>query len=273
VSADFSFTLNNAQPRPRGARCTAAEASESCSDDRVGPPPAAPPRGERARAWSEIRLGHQVATRTYELLGGRPGAAVGSRLHCSSCHLDAGGDPDAAWWVDMAVHYPTPEKLQARINACFTRSLNGRDLCEPGKDCNANPHMRGLLAYMGWLSRSFHARQPGKTAARGFPDEQDPEAHKPGDASRGRALFAQRCAYCHNREGQGRYEHGVYFRPALWGPQSFNARAGLGRTATLAAFIRANMPYTSGKSLSWEQARDLAAFIAAQCRPGGPSCP
>jgi cytochrome c len=56
-------------------------------------------------------------------------------------------------------------------------------------------------------------------------------------------------------------------RPALWGPSSFNGAAGMAKAPTLAAFVRANMPFSSGGSLSWADARDLAAYITSQCRP------
>ncbi|MCB1056812.1 MAG: hypothetical protein KDD11_15025, partial [Acidobacteria bacterium] len=36
----------------------------------------------------------------------------------------------------------------------------------------------------------------------------------------------------------------------------------------LGAFVRWNMPYTSGGLLTHREANDLAAFVGSQCRPG-----
>lgn len=257
VSADFSFTLNNAQPRPRGARCVDVEASESCSDDQLRPP--------GASASADVRRGYRIATSTYETVGA---PYVDNQLHCQSCHLNAGGNPAAAWWVDMRKAYPTPEQLQARINSCFDHSMNGQALCTPGSECEQNPTMRSLIAYMDWLTAQYRERHPFKRPARGYPDQQNPRFQAAGDATRGAEIYQQKCAYCHNADGQGRYQHG-YFRPALWGAASYNAQAGMARNATLAAFLHSNMPYTSGGLLTVQEAVDLAAFINAQPRPAG----
>lgn len=42
----------------------------------------------------------------------------------------------------------------------------------------------------------------------------------------------------------------------------------MGRIEDLGAFVRWNMPYTSGGMLTTREANDLATFIDAQCRPG-----
>jgi cytochrome c len=265
VSADFSFTLNNAQPRPRGAWCENVEASESCSDS-ILPPPRAPQTTWDVENWSEILAGYAYATQTYELTNPR---YVESRLHCSSCHLDAGGNRSAAWWVGMwqAYDYPATTGLQDRINGCFERSMNGAPVCDTtggAADCAKSPIMRSLITYMKWLDEQFAARYPRRTPCRGYP----PYNPEPGDVGRGRAVFVQKCSFCHNAQGQGRYESDTYFRPALWGPDSFNACAGMASTDYLSTFVRWNMPLTSGGLLTNHEADDVAAYIAAQCRPG-----
>lgn len=264
VSGDFSFTLNNAKPQPKGARCVDVEASGSCSDAILGPLPVAPRDAWERKHWKKIQLGYQVTTRTYELAGPK---YVGNRLHCESCHLNAGGNPDAAWWVDMDRYYPTPTSLQHRINGCFERSMNGYPLCstEQGPEaCNANPIMIGLTTYMAWLTREYRAKHPDGKPARGYPTF----TARNGDSASGRRIYTQKCAFCHNNDGQGRYASHTYFRPALWGPDSFNACAGMSRPETAAAFLHANMPYTSGGMLTRSEADDLAAYIDDQCRPG-----
>lgn len=260
VSSDFSFTLNDAHPRvgrPAGPPT---------------PPVFHPGSDEDAARQALIQRGFMLATNTYEL---RPDVS-GAKLHCSSCHLDAGRNPQASWWVDMARYYPThepssgsapspaPQSLQVRINHCFANSLNGKNLCVPGTGpgtCSEDPDMKALVAYMGWVTRQYVAFQ---RPARGFPALPT----LTGDAHRGHAVFTQKCAFCHGADGQGRYQDGVYYRPALWGPRSFNASAGMGTTSVLAAFIQANMPFGSGGELTAQEAWDLATFIEGQCRPG-----
>lgn len=265
VSADFSFTLNNAHPRPRGALCNEVEASVSCSDS-ILPPPREPRGAWEREHWGEILAGFRYATETYELVGPR---YVRARLHCESCHLNGGGNRDAAWWVNMwqVYDYPATTQLQARINGCFERSMNGRAVCSTAdgpEDCQKSPIMRSLIVYIKWLTDSYYRYRPGGTPARGYP----PIETTTGDAERGHRTFVQKCAFCHGADGQGRYESDTYFRPALWGADSFNACAGLAGADLLASFARWNMPYTSGGLLTDREANDLAAFVGAQCRPG-----
>ena len=258
VSADFTFTLNDAQPQPPPGTSR--------------PPAAASLVDLDPATQALVQRGYQLATQTHEL---RPDVAP-ARLHCASCHLDAGRNPAASWWVGMDDYFPVAPgvptlapgvrltTLQERINNCFTQSMNGRPLCVPGAgagSCATNSDMQALIAYMQWVGRHYRAGGP---PARGFP----PLPPATGDAARGQSLYTQKCAFCHGDEGQGRDAGGVYFRPAIWGPHSFNASAGLMGVELLARFIHANMPLGSAGVLTGQEAWDLAAFIAAQCRPG-----
>jgi cytochrome c len=90
-----------------------------------------------------------------------------------------------------------------------------------------------------------------------------------GDASPGEATFGQKCAFCHGADGQGRYESDTYYRPALWGPHSFNGQAGMATSPKLPSFVRANMPFHSGGELTDQEAWNLAAFILSKPRPPG----
>jgi thiosulfate dehydrogenase len=64
-----------------------------------------------------------------------------------------------------------------------------------------------------------------------------------------------------------------YDVPPLWGPDSFNAAAGMSDIRMAAAFVHANMPapvdYRS-TLLTTQQAWDVAAFITSQPRPAAP---
>jgi cytochrome c len=133
------------------------------------------------------------------------------------------------------------------------RSMNGKPLPTDG------PEMAAFRAYFHWLDT-----QAAPPAFTGMPKVET----VPGDPKRGKALFAQRCAACHGTEGQGRYLSKTYYRPALWGPDSFNNLAGLGaKPEKMAGFLKHNMPLGSGGSLTLQEAWDLTAFIGTQPRP------
>jgi cytochrome c len=196
-----------------------------------------------------------------------------AKLHCASCHLAAGGNSDAAWWVDLKYKYQTKPSLQGRINQCFTNSLNGKSLCTPAGnglrgDCDTNPHMEGFLIYIQWLDEQ--ATPPTNlcnTTKHGFP----PISGSTGDPIAGHQVFIQKCAVCHQLDGQGRYESNTYYRPALWGPHSFNQAAGMfSTTKDLAAFVRWNMPLMAGGELTDQEAWNLEAFIHTKPRPKSP---
>jgi cytochrome c len=255
VSADFSFTLNNAQP-----------AQTSC---KVIPPPSQPRTAWDKQHWPEIKLGYTLATQTYERL---PKFVPTAKLHCASCHLSAGGNSDAAWWVDLKSEYPTKPDLQSRINHFFTNSLNGIALCTPASktakgNCDSDPYMEGFLIYMQWLDEQSKSMHLCNTVAHGYP----PISTSVGDPTAGHQVFIQKCAVCHQLDGQGRYEGNTYFRPALWGPHSFNQAAGMfSDPAFLAAFARWNMPLMAGGELTDQEAWNVEAYLHSKPRPKSP---
>ena len=64
-----------------------------------------------------------------------------------------------------------------------------------------------------------------------------------------------------------------YLHPPLWGPDSFNAAAGMHRARDRGRFIHDNMPLgatAAAPVLPPADAWDIAAFIEAQPRPPGP---
>jgi len=248
VSADFTFTLSKAQPATTDPYLVQAPAT--------------------------VAKGQAYVSQTYELLPQNTRA----KLHCTSCHLQGGGDRDAAWWVGMPSAYNTlktkegkilsyPESLQYRINGCFSRSMNGNPLCVPGEDCANNAPMQAIVAYMDALNSQSQQQLAG--SARGFPVL----LKQTGDVNHGAQTYLQKCAFCHGKEGQGHYASDTYYRPALWGDWSFNACAGMARVETLSAFIKANMPFEFGGALTDQEAWDLSTYIDAQCRPGKANCP
>jgi len=275
VSADFTFTLNDAYPLPNQDP-TSPPPDRVPRTERVIPPPARPVSSWDLEHWNDVTTGYRIATETYETVP----AHVGSKLHCSSCHLGAGRDPEAAWWVGMFAEYKTPEALYNRLNQCFERSENGSAICAVSGStaagssvpCDQDPTMRALTTYLRWLDEQWkdwkeRNHYSGPTP-NGFPALASTPSGK-ASAATGKLVFQQKCAFCHGAEGQGRYLSHTYYRPALWGPDSYNADSGMGSNLQyLAAFIHANMPYGNGGALTVQEAWDVACFVDAQTRPG-----
>ncbi|MBB6048610.1 c-type cytochrome [Armatimonas rosea] len=241
VSADFLFSIRRAQPEVK--------------EMPLIPPPTKAVTEWDKKNWRAVQRGHALAERSYELMP----RYVGNKLHCGSCHLDVGRNPSSSWWVGMFADgkYETPQKFYDRINQCMQRSMNGRPLPTDG------PEMAAFNAYFHWLDEQAQALGiPPQPTGMLKVEKRD------GDPVRGKELFAQRCAACHSTDGSGRYESGSYYRPALWGPRSFNNLAGLGaKPEKMAGFLKHNMPFGSGGALTLQESWDLTAFLIAQPRP------
>lgn len=243
VSGDFTFTLNEAHPKPKNLDLVPAPLQPESQWDRDH--------------WTQIQRGLKLANNTYELLPKN----VGAKLHCTSCHLDNGGNPQASWWVgmDKDYDYPATDELPKRIDRCFTHSMNGKPLSESELP---NSEMNALITYMQWLDKKARAADLD-TSRREFP----PLPEMTGDSQHGEVLYQQKCAFCHSTDGEGRYLSDTYFRPALWGSHSWPKIAGLGKDKTLAEFLKANMPLGSGGMLTNQEAWDLAAYLNSKARP------
>ncbi len=188
---------------------------------------------------------------------------VGNRLSCGDCHLGEGRAANEAPLWAAAVLFPRLydghiTTLAGRIQAAFVDSENGRP------PPLGSPVMTDLLAYARWMSRG--APVGAHMAGRGYPALPRP-ARAPNRA-RGARLYGQRCAVCHGSSGQGVRVAGRQVFPPVWGPASFGARSQLARTAMLAAFLEAAMPYGEPETLAPKDAYDLAAFLLHEPRPG-----
>jgi thiosulfate dehydrogenase len=190
---------------------------------------------------------------------------AGNGLKCRNCHLEGGTTPNAMPYGGLPGLFPLYRprsgkviSLQERINGCFQRSLNGKPLPFESQE------MTALIAYMTWLSKGIPAG--AEMEGRGT-RKMAPPARKP-DPERGWELFLEKCAHCHGEDGQGvPGEKGQYVFPPLWGDHSFNIAAGMARLNTAAAFVKHNMPYQQGGTLSDQDAYDIASFFTTQPRP------
>ena len=223
----------------------------------LGPPEESIPEGPLGEA---IRLGQKVLTQTSVYAS----QYAGNALNCTSCHLGRGRTPYASPLVGIWGVFPEYRSRNARVNIiedrindCFERSINGRKLPLDSAE------MRGLLAFMQWLSKGVPTGQDGP--GRGFQRITSPQ---PPDPERGKQIYSVKCAACHGQDGLGIYgAQGETLFPPVWGPRSFNIGAGMARVNTAAAFVKVNMPLGQGGTLTDQEAFDVAAYFTQQPRP------
>lgn len=185
---------------------------------------------------------------------------VGNELSCQSCHAD-GGLSKSSSLVGVTADYPQyrPREgivftLEDRINGCMIRSMNGEMIP------NDSEEMRALIAYFTHLSEGVEigAERPWVTVNM---MEEVPEP----DINRGEELYEKKnCLSCHGEDGSGT---GPNSGPALWGENSFNDGAGMGRLTKMAGYIQNNMPIGQEYELTDQEAADLAAYLLSQDRP------
>lgn len=225
------------------------------------PAEAAIPAGEFGDV---IRRGREIFVNTPR----EAPAYVGNSLRCVSCHLDAGRLADSSPLWAAFVSYPayrsktkSVTSFQQRLQGCFEFSMNGKP---PPLGA---PELVALESYAYWLASGapIDPKMPG----RGYPALAKP-AQK-ADFDRGKAVFAEQCALCHGADGAGqRTPEGYAVFPALWGTDSFNWGAGMGRISNAAAFVRANMPLGLPGTLTEQQAWDVALYMNSHERPQDP---
>lgn len=213
-----------------------------------------------------IRRGHDLFMNTQQLRGKN----VFNNMNCVSCHVGEGRVPFAGPVWPAAVVLPDfrpkndhVNSLEERIAGCFTYSMNGMPP-EYGSD-----NMLALAAYHQWLAKGVPIYQDGKTLyGRGYPRLPDPEQSP--DVVRGKAVYEESCVMCHGVDGAGVSARGEVVFPPLWGDDSYNWGAGISRLFTLASFTKHNMPLGSPRTLTDQQAWDVAQYINSQERPQDP---
>ncbi|HYW04047.1 MAG TPA: c-type cytochrome [Gammaproteobacteria bacterium] len=245
---------------PRGGKTSWKPKPQSPDSFTPPPEPTMPTAGKYGRM---VQLGEKIFMDTPRYAG----KYVGNSLSCRNCHTGRGRTATSSpMWAAVPMYPKYRGKndrvntLQMRIQGCFRYSENGKAPPPDGRVLVA------LSSYMHWLATGMPIGI--KPKASGYPKVTEPAAGF--DRDRGRKVYASHCAVCHGDHGQGRVVNGARVFPALWGPQSFNWGAGMHRVNTAAAFIKHNMPFSDGGSLSDQQAWDVAAWIASQPRPQDP---
>ena len=211
----------------------------------------------------EVKLGQSIFNDT----GRVASAFVGNTLRCASCHLDAGRRANSAPLWGAYVTYPAYRSKNGHVNTlaerfqgCFRYSMNGK--APPLGD----KVLVALESYAFFLAKGAPVGTSLK--GRGYPTPAKPAL--PMDFARGALVFQQKCALCHGADGQGQSSHGAVVFPPLWGPHSFNWGAGMGSIKNAAGFIKANMPFSQGNTLTDQQAWDVASFMDSHERPQDP---
>ena len=206
---------------------------------------------------ANIVFGYDIVTQTNKYAG----RYTGNDLACTSCHLKAGTQPDGLP-LNIAGMYPkwrtkngVRNGIGRRIRECFLYSLNG---ILPPEEA---PEVLAVAAYIHYLSEGQVVGQPPK----GWSVPTLPETGTDPNPAQGQVIYERECATCHGKSGDG-----VGPFPPLWGLDSYNAGAGLHQIPKLAGFIWANMPLAKERSLSHQEAFDVAAFISIQHRPFDP---
>ncbi len=224
------------------------------------PPESAMPGGKLGQA---IRLGKNVFDDTQ----GFAAKYVGDGLNCENCHLQSGRKAYSAPMWAAYVAFPSYQAkagkvitFAKRIQGCFRFSMNGKIPPATGKI------MTALISYSAWLAKG--APVYGQLAGRGYKMLPLPPL-KPS-AARGKAVFTVNCMACHGATGQGLMVNHKYQFPPLWGPESYNAGAGMAKVKLAAAFIKTNMPFNKPGSLTNQQAWDVAAYVDSHNRPPDP---
>lgn len=186
---------------------------------------------------------------------------VGNKLRCTNCHLNGGTTPDA-FPLNVAGVYPqwrskngVRNGIVLRIRECFLYSHNG--VLPP----DHAPEVLAVAAYINYLSEGeVIGKRPEGAGVPTIPDTGfDP------NPARGEVVYKRACELCHGADGAG-----TAAAPPLWGPDSYNSGAGMNRIDKAAGFIWANMPLGQSRSLSHQEALDVAAFVKLQLRPFDP---
>ena len=207
--------------------------------------------------YSNVVLGYKIVNDTQHFAS----RYVGNGLNCKNCHLESGTKKDALP-LNVAGMYPKwrakngkRNGIGLRIRECFIFSMDG---IMPPDDA---PEVLAIAAYVTFLSQGevLGAEPEG----RGVPTL--PETGYDPNPANGRAVYMSQCASCHGEQGQG-----VGANPPVWGMDSYNRGAGMNRIREAAGFIWANMPLGQDRSLTHQQAFDVAAYLNLQYRPSDP---
>ena len=240
---------------------------------------------ERAK---RILFGYKLLYSTYYTIGdgrkdGKPSLAKGRVMSCANCHAQGGTVPFAWPFFRTLTFYGLRENGDRGVY--FGGLAYHRDARTRARDCGLecggevripdnSYEMDALIAWMTAIRDGIYPGEGLLIPAFKTKDDVDkiPGARVPlfrdildmqADPERGKALFSNRCASCHGKDGKGRWgaEEGYRF-PPLSGDGSFSHAGGPLMVPVGAAFLHRNMPLSEPGMLSEQQALDVMAYIA-----------
>jgi thiosulfate dehydrogenase len=214
-----------------------------------------PPPMPKGAEGDLITFGKNIIENTHKYAA----SYAGANMSCEACHMSAGTKAHGGSLVGAYAKFPQYSArskrfiaLQDRLAECFFYSMNGTT---PPLDSR---EMIALTAYIAYISR-------GTVVGKGAPDQELVSFRAPQapSISNGSHVYSTKCVACHGAQGAGNAAF-----PPLWGSTSFNNGAGMHSLATMAAFVRYNMPYGSvPNTLSEQEAYDVSAFVLSHPRP------
>jgi len=224
-----------------------------------------------------IRYGKLLLTETAKYLGaGAPVQYTYNKLSCTNCHLDEGRAAFGTPWAVVAYKYGGKGTYSARSNRyldmknrihdCTQRSMNGYQLPDDSYE------LLSMVEYMNWMATGMKVADWTKVVGQGNAKASD--LTRPADPVRGRTVYEDQCAACHQSDGSGVWDANAkkYIYPALWGANSFNTGAGMFRLRTAVPFVKGNMPYGWAnatdplRQLNLDDAWDVTAYVMSQER-------
>jgi len=179
-------------PEGRGVPTSLAQEAKSSPQIWTVPEIGALPNDADGRL---VRRGRDLITATYAHIG--PEVAdpakrfAGNNLACRNCHLQAGTKKFGIPLFGLFGAFPhysarlgAQITIEERLNACMTRSMNGRPLPADA------PEMQALVAYIKFLSTGVAPGQLLPEMGTG----NMPELDRAADPARGAASYASTCS-------------------------------------------------------------------------------
>jgi len=218
----------------------------------------------------QVEYGKELVAHTSKYFG--PNGSVlkmSNGMNCQNCHLQAGTVVYGNNYGSVASLYPKFrarsggfESICKRVNDCFERSLNGKELDTTGNE------MKAIKAYIDFVGSNV----PKGTKATGSGFKDLAYLDRAADPGKGQTVYTAKCQSCHQANGGGvlNIDKTEFTYPPLWGNSSFNDGAGLYRISNFARYVKYNMPLGTvhqSPQLSDEEAWDVAAFVLSQPRP------
>lgn len=217
-----------------------------------------------------VKLGEEIISKTNTHPLSKD--LVGNSLTCKNCHINNGKTKNLGTFIGTSTSFPafssrekTVQTLEDRINNCFMRSMNGI------RPVNGTKVSLAMASYVAWLSQGLPQKMNPKRPVTPYYTNLWPikdavpliKKATNENYKRGKSLYDQKCAACHQKNGQGL---GTAF-PPLWGDKSYNSGAGMSKLNKMTTWIMYNMPQGQEGTLSLKDAVDITIYVDSHERP------